>query len=73
MEWLFLMITSEMTTSVSVPSPTHRRNITPVTRLPDLDLVLFRRFVKSAKLRCKTWIGTLTKTPGELTTSERLT
>jgi hypothetical protein len=52
MESLFLMITSEMTTSVSVPSPTHRRNITPVMSLPDLDLVLFRRF-ETAKVRAK--------------------
>jgi len=35
MESLFLMITSEMTTSASVPSPAHRRNITPVISLPD--------------------------------------
>jgi hypothetical protein len=42
MESLFLMITSEMTTSVSVPSPTRCRNITPVIGLPDPDLVLFR-------------------------------
>lgn len=41
MESLFLMITSEMTTSVSVPSPMHRRNVTPVISLPDLDWVLF--------------------------------
>lgn len=52
MESLFLMITSEMMTSVSVPSPTHRRNVTPVISPPDLDLVLFRSS-ETAKVRAE--------------------